>query len=106
MVRFFLGFLRSCYSIRETDIGLYVNCHADSVFKVAGIENWWLDALALPRAALRSSTVNRTSSASAGKRKSLPHGTARLVVCSTFVVQSIYGAIQEYAGDPEARWLD
>jgi hypothetical protein len=36
----------------------------------------------------------------------LPHGTARLVVYSTFVVQSIYGAIQEYADASRPEWLD
>jgi hypothetical protein len=33
-------------------------------------------------------------------------GTARLAVHSTFIVQSIYGAIQEYAGIDRPEWLD
>ena len=37
----------------------------------------------------------------------LPYGTGRvLVVHSTFIVQSIYGAIQEYAGIDRPEWLD
>jgi hypothetical protein len=32
-------------------------------------------------------------------------GTARLILHSTFVVQSIYGAIQEYGGFDEPAWL-
>jgi hypothetical protein len=32
------------------------------------------------------------------RRNKLPHGTCRLVVGDTAVGQSIYGAIQEYAG--------
>ena len=31
---------------------------------------------------------------------------ARIRVNSTFVVQSIYGAIQEYAGIDRPEWLD
>jgi hypothetical protein len=33
------------------------------------------------------------------------HGTGRLAVASTAVVQSIYGAIQEYAGIDRPEWL-
>jgi hypothetical protein len=32
-------------------------------------------------------------------------GSAALVVCDTSIVQSIYGAIQEYAGFERPEWL-
>lgn len=50
--------------------------------------------------------VNRPSRASKGVRPQLVHGTARLAVSSTFIVQSIHGAIQEYAGCARPEWLD
>ncbi len=54
-----------------------------------------------------SSTVNRYSKHSQKKRRNkLPFGTCRLVVCDTRIVQSIYGAIQEYAGFERPEWLD
>jgi len=49
--------------------------------------------------------VNRPSRASQGKRRTLPYGTARVVVHSTALVQSLYGAIQEYAGVERPEWL-
>ena len=61
--------------------------------------------LGLPRASLRASTVNRPSSASRRRGRTLVHGTGRLAVASTAVVQSIYGAIQEYAGIDRPEWL-
>jgi hypothetical protein len=36
----------------------------------------------------------------------LPYGTCRIVVSRTAVTQSIYGAIQEYAGITREAWLD
>ena len=64
-------------------------------------------ALSLPRSCLRKATVNRPSGASALRRGHvLPYGTARLAVCDTALVQSIYGAIQEYAGIDRPEWLD
>jgi len=63
------------------------------------IQHWWLDRLRLPTGCLRKAIGNRPSLASR-KRKGhvLPYGTARLSIHSTSIVQSIYGAIQEYAG--------
>ena len=52
---------------------------------------------------------NRAWPSSASKRLKghiLPYGTARLALHSTFIVQSIYGAIQEYAGIDRPEWLD
>jgi hypothetical protein len=55
---------------------------------------------------LRKSTVNRFSKYSQKKRlNKLPYGTCRLTVCDTQLVQSIYGAIQEYAGFDREEWV-
>jgi hypothetical protein len=55
----------------------------------------------------RKTIVNRPSSASRRRRhRVLLHGTGRLAVHSTFVVQSIYGGIQEIAGIDRPGWLD
>ena len=35
----------------------------------------------------------------------LPYGTARISLNRTSVLQSIYGAIQEYAGIARPEWL-
>jgi hypothetical protein len=50
--------------------------------------------------------VNVYSKHSKKKRQNkLPYGTVRLVVHSTAMVQSIYGAIQEYGGFERPEWL-
>jgi hypothetical protein len=68
---------------------------------------WWLRKLALPEVCARNPIVNRASRASNLRRGHvLPYGTARIAVHSTFLVQSIYGAIQEYGGFERPEWLD
>jgi hypothetical protein len=62
--------------------------------------------LDLPRGCLLPSVVDRPSAASKRKRRTLPYGTARLTVYSTWIAQSIYGAIQAYAGIDRPEWLD
>ncbi|HEU0248062.1 MAG TPA: hypothetical protein VFR38_13335 [Gaiellaceae bacterium] len=50
--------------------------------------------------------MNVYSKYSQKKRKNrLPYGTVRVCVHRTDVVQSIYGAIQEYAGFERQAWL-
>jgi hypothetical protein len=55
-------------------------------------------------AARRRVAEYRASRASLRRRPPLVYGTARLVVGSTFLVQSIYGAIQEYARFDRPAW--
>jgi hypothetical protein len=74
---------------------------------IEAIQGWWIERLDLPAFCLRTPTVNRLSSSSKRlKRHILPYGTAKLSVHSTFIVQSIYGAIQEHAGIDRPEWLD
>lgn len=90
----------------QDDLRLTLNVHLDNGLGLSEIETWWLGRLGLGRQCLGSHTINRYSRASAQTRRGLPHGTARVVVHSTFIVQSIYGAIQEYAGIERTEWVD
>jgi hypothetical protein len=106
MLGCFVVFLTRCYSVPPERICLSVNCHLGNGLALDEIESYWLETLALPRTCLRAATVSKPSSASQLKRNTLLYGTARIAVHSTFVVQSIYGAIQEYAGIDRPEWLD
>jgi hypothetical protein len=71
------------------------------------IEGHWLEQLELPRSCLRKHAINPLPTSSSGAKKhKLPYGVATLALNSTEIVQHIYGAIQEYAGFDEPRWLD
>jgi transcriptional regulator with XRE-family HTH domain len=102
----FTGFLRRSYGVPDDKFSFSVNCFLGNGLTLAEIEGWWLERLALPPSSLRGAAVNRASSASQRKRRVLLYGTGRVLVCSTFIVQSIYGAIQEYAGIDRPEWLD
>ena len=105
MATLFVRFLRTAYGVSDEEILLSCNVFLGNGLTLRDIEAWWLRRLALPASSLRAATVNRPSVASAGKRRTLPYGTARIVVHSTFVLHSIYGAIQAYAGCERPEWL-
>jgi hypothetical protein len=106
-IRLFARFLRECFGVTDDRIRVYCHLFADHVSKQREIEQFWLDVVDVPRTALRKSMVNNYSRASKRKRVNrLPHGTCKLVVHSTEIVQTIYGSIQEFAGFNRPAWLD
>jgi hypothetical protein len=74
---------------------------------IAQIEDYWLAALDLPRSCLCKHSIDFKPTSSSGlKRNKLPYGVCTVRVHSTQIVQHIFGAIQEYGGFDEPRWLD
>jgi hypothetical protein len=107
MMRFFWRFLRDCFDVSPQRVTIRLNVYLGNGLALAEIENAWLDALDLPRSCLRGHTINHYPTSSSGQKKNrLPYGVCQLRLHSTPVLQHIYGAIQEYAGFDEPRWLD
>jgi hypothetical protein len=106
MMRLFVQFLRHELDVQDAALRLDCNLFADHAERQEAIEDFWLETLELPRSSLRGSTVNVYSKYSQKKRRNrLPYGTARVCLHSTAIVQSIYGAIQEYGGFERPEWL-
>jgi hypothetical protein len=105
LIATFVRFLRECFAVEDERIALSVNVHLNNGLSLDEIEAWWLERLGLPRSCLRAASVNRASKASRWRRNVLPYGTARVAVHSTAIVQSIYGAIQEYGGFEREAWV-
>jgi transcriptional regulator with XRE-family HTH domain len=107
VLRFFVRFVRTYFDAPDEVFAITCNLFADHVERRQTIEQFWLDKLDLPESSLRKSIVNVYSKYSFKKRANrLPHGTCRVSVYRTLVVQHIYGAIQEYAGFERPEWLD
>jgi transposase-like protein len=106
MVRFFVSFLRTYFDLRDEEIKITCYLFADHARRLREIEQFWLDVARLSNRSLGKSYVNVYSKHSKKKRiNRLPYGTVRVTVSRTRVIQSIYGAIQEYAGFEREAWL-
>jgi hypothetical protein len=106
VLRFFVSFLRTFFVVSDEKIRVWCNLFADHVERQREVEQFWLDLLELPRSCLTKSTVNVYSKYSQRKRKNrLPYGTCRVCVHDTAILQSIFGAIQDYAGFERPEWL-
>jgi hypothetical protein len=107
MVRFFRRFLTESLGVPLETIRMTLNVYTTNGMTIEEIEQYWLDLLDLPSSSVRKHTLNHMPTSSSGRAKNkLPYGVCSVSVGSTQAVQHIYGAIQEYAGFEEPRWLD
>jgi hypothetical protein len=107
MLVLFRRFLTEALAIEIDEITMSVNVYTNNGISIETIEAYWLDLLELPRSSVRKHTVNHMPTSSSGRaRNKLPYGVCTLRVQSTWMVQHIYGAIQEYGGFDEPAWLD
>lgn len=107
MVRFFRNFLTRCFDVPDDRFRLSLHVYLGNGLSLAEIEHRWTEALELPGSCARKHRVNPLPTSSSGRRTNkLPLGVATLKVHNTAIVQHIFGAIQEYGGFEEPRWLD
>ena len=108
MLRFFATFLRQTMGVPASDFRIRLNVYTNNGLSVKEIEDHWLEAVRAPRSCLRGHSLDHYPTSTSGKRpKRLPYGVCTLKVAkSTWLVQHIAGAIQEYAGFEEPKWLD
>jgi hypothetical protein len=107
MMRYFRRFLTACFDVPPEKLKLRLHVYLGNGLSIEEIEDYWLAELELSRSALRKHSINPLPTSSSGMKKNrLPFGVATLTVNSTEIVQHIFGAIQEYAGFDEPRWLD
>jgi hypothetical protein len=105
---FFQRFLRECFELEDERFTVGLNVYLGDGPTLRDVEDHWLEALELPRSCLRKPILNHKPTSSSGRKTDkLPYGCCGLGVRrSTPTLQHIYGAIQEYGGFEEPRWLD
>jgi hypothetical protein len=107
MTLLYRRFLTDALRVDRGEIRLSINAYTNNGLSIEEIERFWLDLLDLPRDSVRKHALNHFPTSSSGRAKTrLRYGVCFLIVHRTWVVQHIYGAIQEYAGFDEPRWLD
>jgi hypothetical protein len=100
MLKMFLQFLYQCYGITKEQIKIHINCYTTNGISVEEIEKYWADNLDIPKSCFGKTTTDNLSKYSLQKKakNKLLYGTVKIKVFkSVWLVQNIFGAIQEYA---------
>lgn len=107
MIVFFVAFLRDYYKVPDALLKVRINCYLTGHITREDVEDYWLDKLRLTRGCLRKTQVNTPPKSSKGlKAGKHPYGVCTICVDRTALVQSIYGAIQEFIGVNKPEWRD
>jgi hypothetical protein len=108
LIRFFCRFLRESLEVEDERFSIRLNVYLSNRRPLREVEAYWLEILELPRDCLRKHSINHFPTSSSGlKTNSLPYGVCTIrVLKGTRPLQHIYGAIQEYTGLDQPRWLD
>jgi hypothetical protein len=107
MLALFRRFLTDALAIEREEILLTLNVYTNNGLTIEQIETYWLDLLDLPPSVVRKHTLDHMPTSSSGRaKKRLPYGVCTLIVHSTWMVQHICEAIQEYGGFDEPAWPD
>jgi hypothetical protein len=106
MLVLFRRFLVESLAIERDEIVMTLNVYTNNGLTIEQIEQHSLKLLDLPPTAVRKHMLNHMPTSSSGRAKNkLPYGVVTLNVHSTWMVQHIYGAVQEYAGFEEPAWV-
>jgi len=106
MLCFFLKFLRECYNVKNNDIAISINCYTNNGLSVEEIENYWIDLLELTKENLNKTIHDNRQHRNTGQKQGKhPYGICRLAIHKVEILQSIFGAIQEYVGLDYPQWI-
>jgi hypothetical protein len=106
MVVLFRRFLTEALTIAPESILFTINVYTNNGLRLDEIVEHWRELLGVPEANARKHVTNHMPTSSSGKAKNkLPYGVCTLRVHNTWMLQHIYGAIQEYGGFDEPAWL-
>lgn len=100
MMDMFMRFLRGSFSLTSEEVTFNLNVYTTNGLAIEEIEDYWIDLLGLSRRCARKHVLNHFPTSSSGMRQNkLPNGVCSIKVKrSTWLIQHIYGAIQEYSG--------
>ena len=106
MLLLFRRFLTDSLLIEVDRLVLSINVYTGNGLSIEQVERYWLDLLQLSPDAVRKHTLDHTPTSSSGRATNkLPYGVCTLRVHNSWMLQHIYGAIQEYGSFEEPAWL-
>lgn len=104
MLRLFMRFLREELNIPDNLISLEIQAHTNDEDKIEKITQFWIDWLKMPSTC--KATFREKKSNSTYRKNRYEYGMCTICIYRTQVVQQIFGAIQEYIGFDNPKWVE
>jgi predicted transcriptional regulator len=106
MLKMFKIFLEKYFNVPKDQFSFSFQWYTNNGHTFEEVKNYWLGNLDLTENQLKKCRIDmRYDKAPGRKVGKIPYGVGRLVVYSTEIVQKLFGAIQEYVGFNNDKWL-
>lgn len=102
MMLMFMRFLREELHVSDEECAIRIHCHSQDRDVQIAAETYWLNLLRLSRSCLRKTIYKQGSVI---RKNILENGVCGIRVHRSELMQHIYGAIQEYGGFDNPKWL-
>jgi hypothetical protein len=103
MLLMFLRFLRQEMNIKIPDIRIYIFCHEECPERIKVIEQYWSKLLQIPLSQFAKTRIKHGNRAV--KHKIYENGFCTIYVRKQGLTDHMLGAIQEYTGLDNYKWL-
>lgn len=105
LLKTFVAFLRQCFDVTEDSLKVRIRYYSNNGLGSSDIKKYWKNNLGLSKSIFKiaKSSDKRSKKKDAGK---LPYGICEITLNNTEIAQRIFGAIKEYAGINDDRWID
>jgi hypothetical protein len=103
MLILFARFLREELNVPDSKFVLHILTHSNDENEWEQIRRYWLDILALPNTCKVMFTLKVGTTS---RKARYPYGICAINVYSSEIVQRVFGAIQEYIGFDNAKWVE
>lgn len=106
MLKIFVNALKKDFHVKDEDFTVTVMAHLNNGLTAEKIQCYWLKTLGLPASCLRKFTLKTKYFPEQNKKQNRHvYGGCTVRVCSTEIVQRIYGSIQEIFKIDRPEWL-
>jgi transcriptional regulator with XRE-family HTH domain len=106
MLKIFVDGMKRYFGRKDEDFTVRVNAHLGNGLIVEQIQDYWLKELGLPKPCLRAFILkSKYYPIQNKKHKRHVYGGCSVRVCSSEIMQKIYGSIQEIFGIERPEWL-
>lgn len=107
MMKYFLEGLRKYFYIRDEDITFRFQWYSNNTMSLEEVKLFWLNLLNLNETNMRKCFIDYRPIKNIGNKiNKLPYGVGSLSVHKTEIVQKVYGAIQEFIGFENSKWIE
>jgi len=106
MLKFHVDFLRKYFGCEDDDFIIRIMAHLNNNLTVDEIKDYWLHELSLPDQCFQKFTLKTKYYANVNTKKNRHiYGCCTVRVCSTKIVQMIFGSIQEIFQFDCEEWI-